>query len=188
MADVAIIPYNQRHLHDVLTLANDAFGENYLTVERISFLAARKGSFFVLQQGEKITGYCVFVYEAMQDTIKHIAGLQDLLPGDYRPDKLVCYMKSMAIAKDVKGTGAARALFGTALAKSVADGVPMAWGSAWKIGETVPMHKIFDGFGFGVAGEVPMAWYNDENYSCVYCGGRCRCDAVIYYRDLGDSK
>lgn len=58
------------------------------------------------------------------------------------------------------------------------------FGSAWVYDGKIPMSHLFDHFGFRQLYGRKLLWYHEENYRCVVCGGRCRCDAMIYYKKL----
>ncbi|GHU81891.1 hypothetical protein FACS1894191_8800 [Clostridia bacterium] len=181
---IDIFPYAPRYFDEVLKLANEAFGENYMTSRQLSVFVGSESSFYIAESDGRLAGYCIFIHETPGETAKHMDRVIRLFPKACEPDTKVCYTKSMAIAGEYKSKGIAKKLFGRCLAESVAAGMQIAWGSAWKIGEIVPMKPIFDNEGFSAIGEVPLAWYDNEEYMCLHCGGRCKCGAVIYYKEL----
>lgn len=176
-----IAPFSEAWTTGVVQVANREFGDHYFHAEGVRDMAA-DGAFYVALSGREVVGYCVFLHEPAAVT----AGRMGLPPADLLPhagrDGRVCCTKSMAVLAPYKGTGLAEALFARCLEDSEAAGMASAWGSAWKIGEKVPMDTIFRKHGFSVYTEIPLIWYRDKAYRCNICGGPCRCTGVIYSR------
>lgn len=49
----------------------------------------------------------------------------------------------------------------------------------WKYCGKAPAEKLQTNLGFRPIGERHMLWYDQKGYSCVICGGPCRCDAIL---------
>lgn len=49
----------------------------------------------------------------------------------------------------------------------------------WKYNGKAPAEKLQTNLGFKRIGEKHMLWYDQKGYSCIICGGRCRCDAIL---------
>lgn len=49
----------------------------------------------------------------------------------------------------------------------------------WMYNGIAPAEKLQTNLGFRAIGKRKLLWYGQEGYSCVICGGPCRCDAVL---------
>lgn len=179
--NISIIQYESRFENEIIRLANAAFGENYLTAEKLASFLRRIHSFYIAVEGDSLLGYCLFLIEPTDDAAQGLkldaARLQVM--GGQKP---VCHTKSMSVIPERRKTGLAKTLFNRCLQEAVGKGAGSAWGMAWKVGEKVPMDSIFRDAGFSVHSELPMAWFDDKDYRCVVCDGPCRCTGVVYYK------
>jgi GNAT superfamily N-acetyltransferase len=169
----------------VVALGNLAFGDGYFDLPKIKDIL-NNGAPFYTAYGETgdLIGYCCSLYLPMREAERHMKLPENAFAGRLEPETPVCFMKSMAIAEEYKGKGLADRLFASCLADAVTDGLRFACSSAWKIGDSVPMRRIFQSHGFVVHSEIPMLWFDDKDYTCVVCKGSCRCSGVIYYKFL----
>ena len=92
--------------------------------------------------------------------------------------------KSAAVQKRFERRGIMKAMADAGLREARAEGFGAVYGSAWVCNGALPIEGTFRAFGFQRLYERKMLWYDDPDYHCVVCGGRCTCDAVIYYKKL----
>lgn len=71
------------------------------------------------------------------------------------------------------------------LSRGEAGGYSAVFSAAWMYNGKTPAQHVFQHLGFTPLYLRKMLWYNDEKYKCIVCGGRCTCDAMIYYKKLG---
>jgi len=71
------------------------------------------------------------------------------------------------------------------LRRAEAGGYCAIFSTAWVYHNSVPARHVFEHLGYTKLYRRKMLWYNNENYKCVICGGRCVCDAEVYYKKLG---
>ncbi|MCL2057402.1 MAG: GNAT family N-acetyltransferase [Oscillospiraceae bacterium] len=179
------LPYNDIFEQDVIRIANEGFGEGYMGTRKIRSLAADSGPFYVASISGEVAGYCCFQYVSAIECAKSLKLPESLLLEHAGGCGNVCLTRTMAVADSHRKSGIAYELFSLCLEDARAAGLASAWGGAWKIGEEIPMRRIFLANGFSCYGEVPMIWYDESDYICSYCNGPCRCTGVIYYKTLG---
>lgn len=135
-----------------------------------------------LIEGE-FAGFSVFVPAAVEELMSHM----DMPREDVvriAGDRPALIYKSAAVPFQFEKRGIMQQLLGNALEDLPKLGYGSIFGSAWVHGGRIPMARLFDLFGFSQLYERKMLWYQDKNYRCVVCGGRCKCDAMIYYKQL----
>ena len=135
-----------------------------------------------LVEGE-FAGFSVFVPAAVDELMSHM----DMPREDVvriAGDRPALIYRSAAVPFRFEKRGIMQQLLGNALEELPELGYGSVFGSAWVHDGRVPMSRLFNLFGFSRLYERKMLWYQDKNYRCVVCGGRCRCDAMIYYKQL----
>ena len=177
--------YDAEICYQVERLANTILGEGYVDERKIRRWFDNQISFYcALDNTGEVCGFCVFLINDF-DKISSLMKLPAELAEQYRKTtRKVCYAKSIAIDTKARGIGIANRLFSSCLADSVSLGADSAFGCAWKNGDELPMHKILIDSGFAPIAEIPDAWFDDMEYICSVCNGRCRCTGVVYYKDL----
>lgn len=64
-------------------------------------------------------------------------------------------------------------------------GYSAIFSAAWMYNGSTPAQHVFEHMGYTKLYIRKMLWYDDKQYRCIACGGRCTCDAMIYYKKLG---
>ena len=182
--DYYIRKFTYEFIDKVIELANFSFGKNYITKNKLNQLIEQKNVFYIAYQNDELLGYCIFLEEDIKELSEHVKLEIDELSKLHLDKKQLCYMKSMAVKKECRGTDLAKNLFDICYNEIVNQGFDFAIGTAWKINDKVPMSKIFEAQGFEVYKEMPLIWYNDKEYVCNVCNGRCQCSGLIYYKRL----
>ena len=180
-----ILPYKETYEQDVIRIANEGFGEGYMGVRKIRSLAAGAGPFYIASVLGEVAGYCCFQIVSARECAETLKLPEALLLEHADAGGNVCLTKTMSVTDLYRGCGIADDLFTLCLKDAVDSGLNSAWGGAWKVGEKIPMKRIFLANGFNCYGEIPLIWYDEEDYECIACHGRCRCTGVIYYKSLG---
>ncbi len=135
-----------------------------------------------LIEGE-FAGFSVFIPAGIEELMSHM----DMPREDVTHivgDRPALIYKSAAVPFQFEKQGVMQQLLGSALKELPRLGYGSIFGSAWMYDGRIPMSRLFDLFGFHQLYRRRMLWYYDENYHCVVCGGRCKCDAMIYYKQL----
>ncbi|MDR2570383.1 MAG: GNAT family N-acetyltransferase [Oscillospiraceae bacterium] len=176
--------YEEIHKKDVMRIADEGFGEAYMTEEKIKSLVENEGSFYVACVLNEVIGYCNFIYVSAEECAEFLELPKTLLKEHANNDGKVCLTRTMAVDASHRGDGIADKLFSLCLKDAEKTGLQSAWGGAWKAGDKIPMERIFLSNGFIQYDEIPMLWYSEEDYICHVCNGRCECTGVIYQKLL----
>lgn len=182
---IVIRRYRHEDCDEVCRLANEGFGEGYLSHQVTEALnQTADGMFFVAVNDGAVVGYCVFVEstarQVAQDMQLELESVLEISGGRER----VCLTKSMTVDPGMGRRGIAGALFAHGLERAEGLGFTSAWGSAWVVDGMIPMDRIFTTNGFLQYGPRSMLWYGQQGYHCRVCGGPCRCNGMIYYKQL----
>ncbi len=170
----------------IIGLANSLFGDNYLDEVSLKHYLKQPHVCTIAVQNDELLGYCFFVFIDKAHTLE-LLGITEIELSDMASEQQVlgyCHMKSMGVDPKYGGSGLADRLFENCLENTRKLGPIMAFGTAWKVKDFVPMHRIFTDMGFVCYKDIKQPWYYDSDYSCAECGGRCVCDGVIYYQVL----
>lgn len=129
----------------------------------------------------EFAGFSVFIPASTEELMSHM-GMPREDVERIAGDRPALIYKSAAVPFRFEKRGVMQQLLGNAMEELPALGYGSAFGSAWMYDGRIPMSRLFDLFGFHQLYTRKMLWYHDEDYRCVVCGGRCRCDAMIYYK------
>jgi predicted GNAT superfamily acetyltransferase len=182
---IKVLEYNPPLFESIVELANESFGSGYMSLASICEVFDPNTFLFVAEESGGLCGYCLCVLVNFDSVAEHMKLPPDISARYRETAGQVCYIKSMAVTVGCRGTPLARELFAATFSDIIKHGANSAIGSAWKIGDKVPMHRIFTDYDLTPIAELSDIWYDDEDYVCTVCNGRCRCQAVIYYKSLG---
>lgn len=135
-----------------------------------------------LVEGE-FAGFSVFIPATTEELMSHM----DMTREDVErlaKDRPALIYKSAAVPFQFEKRGIMQLLLGRAMEELPELGYGSVFGSAWMYDDKIPMSRLFDFFGFQKLYKRSMLWYHDETYNCVVCKGRCKCDAMIYCKQL----
>lgn len=93
-------------------------------------------------------------------------------------------IQSIGIRAEYRGEGLSTKMVRFALHRLQAMGMEQVFIICWKKGAEVPLKPTLAQCGFQFLCTTKKVWYDHPRLYCPYCGGRCRCDAEIYYRLL----
>jgi predicted GNAT family acetyltransferase len=174
------MPYSEIYKKDVIRIADEGFGENYMNEQKLKSLIDSDGSFFIASVLDEVVGYCSFMHVSVKECAEFLKLPETLLNEYASSDNRVCLTRTMSVTDSYRGNGIADELFYLCLKDAEEAGLKSAWGGAWKAGDKIPMERIFLSNGFTYYDEIPMIWYDEEDHICHVCNGRCRCTGVIY--------
>lgn len=178
-------PLKKEQVEAAFSLCNEAVGENMYTREELSAAVDSPRHFFYLAElaDGSIAGYMYFYLEQFEklpaygrlDPVRLAqAGLNNYCTAGN--------LQSIGVKPEHRGTGLSGYLMSFAIDMLFASGGEFLLGVCWKVGDTVPMGRIMEKLAFSYLCDVKHYWYDHLNLNCPYCGGRCRCDAAVYYR------
>ena len=155
------------------------FGKGYLKREEFDRWLAHPELFLVMECEGDFVGYVCFVPETPEEMAAYIRFPVEEVRRE-AGDRPAIHCRSTALFSAYEHKGLMRALWVRILDTVQKEGYRVAYGPAWKYNGFVPMHRLLTSFGFVPLCEKQGLWYEDESYTCVVCGGRCSCPAVIY--------
>lgn len=177
----------EEYLDRVTELCARCVGENLYPRSYIASIIHNPDHYFSLllsREGE-IAGYIYFhlctLEEAAAEAKLSRGELSVIAPAEH---PVVAKFQSIGVAPPYRHLGLARRLVELALGQAREARADAAMCIAWKVGDRVPMGDNVLSCGFRYLTDSHLVWYDKENLVCPYCGGRCRCDAAIFYKTL----
>jgi GNAT superfamily N-acetyltransferase len=124
----------------------------------------------------------------------------------YEPDEVVCeetgvtpeelfeksgggkilHSKFMFVREDVQKMGIAQPFLGEVI-DHVASEHPeytLVYGVLWEYNGNVPVQKCCERNGYTFWKRLHQPYYKDEDYYCIICKGRCKCDGLLYIKSI----
>lgn len=161
------------------------FGDAYTTQEEISgFIEDERNRLYVLYDDKGLAGSILFLCEPKESFMEDM----EVEPDDYdrlSGGKPVLHHKFSVIRDDLRGRGLMTRMLDEALKDLEKEGKYGAlFTQGWIKQETVPMEGIFDRAGYVKYKRQIRPWWKYKDRTCNICGGRCRCDSMVYYREI----
>lgn len=167
----------------VKALCDERYGEGYLTGERYAHYLEHPDLFRVARRGNALAGFSLMAPAAaaeVADYMKMSVVETEKLAEGRKP----LILKSIVIQKECAGMGLPVTMTNALMKDAAKEGYGIVFSAAWIVGKKMPIKKAFDEMGFQPLYLRRMLWYDDEDYYCAACKGRCKCDGFIYYRYL----
>lgn len=166
---------------DVKLLCDERFGEGYLTPEQYAHYLKYTGLFKVACMGKELAGFSLMAPASVSEAAAHMkmsVGEIKKLTGSRR----ILILKSIVLQKKYGGKGLPVSMTNAVIENAKIEGYGIIFSAAWIVGGKIPIKKAFEEMEFKPLFLRSNLWYDDEDYYCVVCKGRCRCDGFIYYR------
>ncbi len=184
-----MIPVDQKEIkirsakmsdYDIINrLCDLRFGKGYLSVGEFSNWLKNPDLFLVLEYKGDFVGYVCFVPATPEQIASYMKlPLESVL--EVSSDPYVIHCRSTALFESYEHMGFMKRLWDVILENTKKHGYKAAFGPAWEYNNFVPMDRLLSGLGFEKIAKKENLWYDDENYTCIICNGRCSCSAVIY--------
>lgn len=176
-----IINVQKEYAGQLKELFETSFGRNYMSLEKIESYIDGGTPFKLAVDGKELIGAVLFIPAREEDIKEH-------MKMDSGTVRRICRGKKALICKcactNVKyqGNGYAKKILGACLKQVKEEGYGAVFTTLWKYKGGVPAEKMFKDYEFQKGEELEMPWYDDENYVCSECGGRCRCSGIVYYK------
>ena len=167
----------------MLSLCDERYGPGYLTREIFDHWMEHKSLLKVAEIGEGFAGFAVMVPATVQEVMEKMAMPREDVEAIAGERPALIY-KSAAVLQQHEHKGVMHALAVAGLETARQEGYGSLFGSAWVYQGKSPIAGTFRVFGFKPLYKRERLWYNDPDYTCVVCKGRCTCDAMIYYKTL----
>lgn len=176
---ILIRPAQSTDYEIIIKLCDLRFGKGYIDRDEFNQWLKYPDLFLALEYGGEFVGYvCIlpstaeYVCEHMQLPLEEIKAECD--------GKKIIRCRSAVLRTEFEHKGFMRMLWEKVFENAKNLGYSVAYCPAWKYNDFVPMNNLLTQLGFVPIAEKQMLWYNEKNYTCVVCGGRCKCPAVIY--------
>ncbi|MCR4655389.1 MAG: GNAT family N-acetyltransferase [Lachnospiraceae bacterium] len=170
---------------EIVQFCEDCFGENYTFVpEMRGFIEDEENRLFVMEDDGRIIAAVLYLKDdkrsVMEDMEVEEADFDRISGG-----KPVLHHKFCIVRNDYRGRGLMTELMEKALAELERENVYGAvFGQAWIRQEEMPMENICARTGYHPYKRQISPWWKYADRTCNICKGRCKCDAMVYYRKL----
>lgn len=170
---------------NIKSLCDRRYGTGYLTEALFdSYLECEKLFITALKDGE-FAGFAVMTHaneEHIAENMKMPIDEVRLLSHGMPP----LIFRSHAILEKFEKMGLPVNMTAALMREGKKQGCGTVFASAWMYDGKIPMGKTFDRLGYQQLYIRENLWYDNEDYCCVVCGGRCRCKAMIYVKNISE--
>lgn len=177
--EIAIRPASEKDYDAILKLCDLRFGTGYIDHDEFERWLKYPELFLALDYQKQFVGYvCI-----LPSTPEAVSADMQLPLDEIRAEcvgKKIVRCRSAVLRSEFENMGFMRLLWEKVFANAKEMGFHISYCPAWKYNGFVPMDHLLTKLGFFAIAEKEMLWYNEENYTCVICGGRCKCPAVVY--------
>ncbi len=181
--DMEIINGQDQYYEEVLRLCDERFGTGYIDRAEYNHWMEHPELFKIGLVNGDFGGYVVmYPSEEAEISDKLDMPVTDIREIAGKKPKL--YYKSAAVKKKYEHCGLIVPLTTAVLEEAYQTGYGSLFGSAWMYDGKIPLRSSLEKLGFRALYPRKMLWYGDEAYTCVICGGRCACDAMVYCREI----
>ncbi len=170
---------------EIVQFCEDCFGKDYTFIpEMRAFIEDDANRLFVIEEDGRIIAAVLYLKDDKQTV------MEDMEVEEEDFDRIskgrpVLHHKFCIVREDCRGRGLMTKLMEDAVAELKREGIYGAvFGQAWiKQGE-MPMENICARTGYQQYKRQIRPWWKYADRTCNICGGRCKCDAMVYYREL----
>ncbi len=167
----------------IFELCEERFGKGYLEKSEFEKWLNFPSYALAAEYDGRFAGFLCY----MPSTVNDIADYMHITPeyvNSVSGGKGVVHFKTAILLPEFEGKGIIHAMASRVQERLKKDGYGVIFGPAWKYNGFIPMKKSLLRLGFTELCERENIWYDMKNYICVACGGRCRCNAVIFQKIL----
>lgn len=188
-AGYTLLPLKPAEIAEARRLCDDCVGKNLYGDEEIARAISAPDHFFFLLKdaGGEAVGYLYWYLTAPEavaaDVKLDIGQIRSVLPTSC---SRVGKLQAVGLRADHRGRGLAAQMIRFALRRMAECGVHTVFIVCWKPGGIVPLGKALAECRFRELAQSRLVWFDKVGLVCPYCGGRCRCDAEVYYKTLGE--
>ena len=182
--DLMFIQGTKDYYDRIVKLCDECFGTGYVDEREYEKWLLHPGLFNIALANGRFAGFSVMLPASAHEIMRHMGMEQEEVQAltDGRP--AVIY-KSVAVCPAYRQNGLLKGLVQDLVKNAKEMGIGSVFLSAWTYQGKTPVEKALNACGFTRLYVRKMLWYSYENYKCILCHGRCKCDAVIYHKSLG---
>ncbi len=181
--NITIRPVREEEFSIVFDLCEKRFGKGYLDREEFEQWL-RQPQLFLAAECEGVFCGCVCYLPEEIDDLARYMRLTSEYVRSVSGGKPVIHCKTAVVVPEYERCGIMQGLVAAANENARELGYGAAFAPAWKHDGQVPVGKLLCRLGFEKLAEAENIWYDMEKYTCVVCGGRCKCTAVIFQKRL----
>ncbi len=168
---------------DIISLSDKRYGTGYITLKSLIKLIENGSYVKVAYMNNQFAGFAIFgVYSETETAFKmgiSLAKYNEITKGK----KSIVY-KSAALYSNFEGNGIMHKLLEQLIYEVKQNQFKVVFAAAWIMDDIIPIKPTLQRFDFTYLERKKLLWYNDVEYNCICCKGRCACDAAIYYKVL----
>lgn len=180
---ITVIDGTMEHFEATKVLCDERYGTGYCTREIYEEWASHPGLLKVALYDGEYAGFAVMLPATTEEIMAHMQMSEEEVLAITEQEPALIY-KSAAVRVCFERRGIMKTMATIGLAQAREMGYRSIFGSAWVHNNIIPIEGTFRAFGFTRLFDRKMLWYDDENYHCIVCNGRCVCDGIIYYKKL----
>ena len=181
--DIRIRDGKEQDFLQMLPLCDERYGSGYFTKAIFDHWMGHKSLLKIAELEGAFAGFAVMVPATVEEVMEKMAMPREDVEAIAGGRPALIY-KSAAVPRQHEHKGVMHALALAGLETARQEGYGSLFGSAWVYQGKSPIAGTFRVFGFKPLYKREKLWYNDPDYTCVVCKGRCTCDAMIYYKTL----
>ncbi len=170
---------------ELVEFAEDCFGEAYtFEPEMRSFIENDNNRLYVVDDEDRIQGAVLFLNDSKETIMEDMEVTSDDFDRISR-GKPILHHKFSIIRDDLRGKGMMTDMLSRAISELETEGRYGAiFTQGWIKDGEIPMEGIFRRMGYSEYKRQIRPWWKFSDRTCNICGGRCKCDAMVYYRPL----
>jgi len=178
-------PLEYSDIDYAVSLCDKYVGENMYSKEYLADVVNSSDKFFYMltTTENKIIGYIFFYLTDKNSNSESETLYRELTQHNKMMNiSIIGKLQSIGIDDEFRGNEIALNMMKFAVHILQSAGAEILLGVCWKINKTVPMKKIMDELEFLHLCDIENFWFDNESLNCPHCGGRCRCEASVYYK------
>ena len=182
--DIRITNVSNEDYEQIHKLCNESFGAGYINQMEFDKWKENPEFFNVAWVDDEFAGYSVMIPAGTREIMKEmdmtLQEVQNITSG-----KPALIYKSVAVCPQYRKRGLLTKLMTELMDRAEKSGYKTILLSAWMYEDKIPALRSLEKLKFSRLFVRHNLWYQNEMYQCVICKGRCVCDAVIYYKNIG---
>ena len=184
----AINSLTENDFAEVLSIANDAFGDDYICKSTLfEYLSNDKGIGLVSRVNGTIVGFSLSRICELHELSSLVLSASEWFDEQFAENTPVGVINSIAVHPNYQKKGVGSGLIEKSVEKLSRVSKNLL-SVCWEHNNTVNLASILNRFGFDPIHKIEQYWYNDsilKDYSCKFCGRPpCRCNAVLYVKKV----
>ncbi len=178
---IKIRPARSDDYQIIFDLCEQRFGNGYLNHKEYDIWLKNPRLFLAAEYEGTFAGTVCYLPEKAEALAKYMQ-LDTEYIKTVSDGKPVIHCKTAVLVPEYDHLGVMQALIEAANENSRKLGFGAAFAPAWKYNGFIPMEKLMLKLGFDEIAERQNIWYDMDGYTCIICGGKCKCTAVIYQK------